>query len=143
MSKPTILIVDDEEELVEAISTRLSAEGLECVAAGNGEEGYARFQAGGIDLVITDVLMPGADGFSMVEWIRQVSTVPIIVITGYDRCREPFVADFPEVKCITKPYSSDELVNLVQEELAADSSKRHEGLNEEMMRAWQEDYRNG
>ena len=119
MEKPKVLIVDDEEELVEAISTRLSAEGFECVAAGNGEDGFSRFQAGGIDLVITDVLMPMSDGFSMVEWIRQVSDVPVIVITGYDRCREPFLSDFPEVKCIGKPYNSDQLVGLVQAELAA------------------------
>ena len=92
MEKPKILVVDDEEEFVEAISTRLSAEGFECVAASNGEDGFSRFQAGGIDLVITDVIMPMSDGFSMVEWIRQVSDVPIIVITGYDRCREPFLA---------------------------------------------------
>ncbi len=118
MEKPKILIVDDEEELVEAISTRLSAEGFECVAASNGEDGFSRFQAGGIDLVITDVIMPMSDGFSMVEWIRQASDVPVIVITGYDRCRELFLSDFPEVKCISKPYSSGQLVSLVQAELA-------------------------
>ncbi len=118
MEKPKILIVDDKEEVVEAISTRLSAEGFECVAASNGEAGLERFQAGGIDLVITDVIMPMSDGFSMVEWIRQVSDVPVIVITGYDQCREPFLSDFPEVKCIGKPYNSDQLVGLVQAELA-------------------------
>ena len=121
MEKPKILIVDDEEELLEAISTRLSAEGFECVTASNGQDGFSRFQAGGIDLVITDVIMPMSDGFSMVEWIRQVSDVPVIVVTGYDRCREPFLSDFPEVKCIGKPYSPGQLVSLVQAELAGHS----------------------
>jgi len=122
MEKPKVLVVDDEEELVEAISTRLSAEGFECVAASNGEDGFSRFQAGGIDLVITDVLMPMSDGFSMVEWIRQVSDVPVIVITGYERCREPFLSYFPEIKCLGKPYNSDQLVGLVQAELAGHGS---------------------
>ncbi len=122
MEKPKILIVDDEEELVEAISTRLSAEGFECVSAGNGEDGFSRFKAGGIDLVITDVIMPMSDGFSMVEWIRQVSDVPVIVITGYDPCREPFLSYFPEIKCLGKPYNSDQLVGLVQAELASHGS---------------------
>ena len=119
MEKPKVLVVDDEVELVDAISTRLSAEGFECVTASNGEEGFSRFQVGGIDLVITDVLMPMSDGFSMVEWIRQTSDVPVIVITGYDQCREPFLSDFPEIRCIGKPYSSDQLVSLVQAELAS------------------------
>ncbi len=114
MEKPKILIVDDEEEIVEAILTRLSAEGFECVTASNAEDGFSRFQAGGIDLVITDVIMPMSDGFSMVEWIRQVSDVPVIVITGYDQCREPFLSDFPDVKCMGKPYNSVQLVSLVQ-----------------------------
>jgi len=103
---------------VEAISTRLSAEGYECVTAGNGEDGFSRFQGGGIDLVITDVVMPMSDGFSMVEWIRQISDVPVIVVTGYDRCKEAFLSDFPEIKCIGKPYNSGQLVSLVQVELA-------------------------
>jgi len=119
---PTILIVDDEDEFAEAISTRLSAEGFECVSARNGEDGFSRFQAGGIDLVITDVLMPMSDGFSMVEWIRQVSDVPVIVITAYDQCRELFLSDFPEIKCIGKPYNSGQLVSLVQSELASRSN---------------------
>ncbi len=118
MEKPKILIVDDEEELVEAISTRLSAEGFECVAASNGEDGFSRFQAGGIDLVITDVIMPMSDGFSMVEWMRQVSDVPVIVITGYEQCHEPFLADFPRIKIISKPYNSEELLRLVEAELS-------------------------
>jgi DNA-binding response OmpR family regulator len=113
-----ILIVDDDDEMAEAIFVRLSAAGYECVTAGNGEDGYAQFDEGGIDLVITDVIMPMSDGFSMVEWIRQISDVPVIVITGYDECRQPFATDFPEIKCIGKPYHSDELLSLVATELA-------------------------
>ena len=115
---PRIRIVDDDDEMAEAISVRLSAAGYECVMAGTGEFGYSRFQKGGIDLVITDVVMPMWDGFSMVEWIRQVSDVPVIVITGYDQCRQMFASDFPEIKIIGKPYNSDELLGLVKEELA-------------------------
>ena len=115
---PRILIVDDDSEMVEAISLRLSAAGYQCVTAGNGDAGYLRFQDGGIDLVITDVIMPMSDGFSMAEWIRLVSDVPIIVVTGYNKCIQPFASDFPEIKCITKPYNQDELLRLVEVELA-------------------------
>ena len=114
-----ILVVDDDEELARAISKRLRAEGYECVTATGAEEGFSRFQAGDIDLVITDVIMPVSNGFSMAEWIRQVSNVPIIVLTGYEKCREPFLHDFPEVKCLTKPYHSDALLGLVEAELTS------------------------
>lgn len=123
METPKILIVDDDQEIVEAISTRLSAEGFECVGANSGDDGFSLFQADRIDLVITDVIMPMSDGFSMVEWIRQVSDVPVIVITGYDRCREAFLSDFPEIKCISKPYESAQVVGLVRAELAAHRDK--------------------
>jgi len=115
---PRILIVDDEEEIVQAISTRLSTAGYTCVSAGNGEDGYSLFQAGGIDLVITDVVMPMSGGFSMVEWIRQVSDVPVIVMTGYPQSQQPFLSDFPEIKCLAKPYNAEELLSLVKAELA-------------------------
>ena len=115
---PKILIVDDDNEIAEAICVRLSAAGYECATAGSGEDGYSRFQEGGIDLVITDVVMPMSDGFSMVEWIRQISDVPVIVVTGYDQCRQPFASDFPEIKCIVKPYNQDELLRLVEAGLA-------------------------
>jgi len=115
---PRILIVDDDEELARAISIRLTSAGYDCVTAGGAEEGFSRFQEDDINLVITDVIMPHSDGFSMTEWIRQVSDVPVIVITGYDRCREPFTHDFPEIKCLPKPYNAEDLLRLVESELA-------------------------
>ncbi|MDY7010555.1 MAG: response regulator [Planctomycetota bacterium] len=110
--------MDDDEEIIEAISTRLRAAGYDCVTADNGEDGFSRFQAGDIDLVITDVIMPASDGFNMTEWIRQVSDVPIIVLTAYEQCREPFLHDFPEIKFLTKPYHSDGLLRMVEVELS-------------------------
>lgn len=112
-----ILIVDDDSELARVIAIRLRAAGYDCVTATGAEEGFSRFQKGDISLIITDVVMPASDGFSMAEWIRQVSDVPIIVLTGYDQALEPFGHDFPEIKCLTKPYHSDELLGLVEAEL--------------------------
>jgi len=112
-----ILIVDDDEELARAASIYLNAAGHDCVTATGAEEGFTRFQRGDIDLVITDVIMPAPDGFHLVEWIRQVSETPIIVITGYDKALEPFGYDFPEIKCLSKPYNLNELLRLVKVEL--------------------------
>lgn len=118
-TRPRVLIVDDDDELAEAIAIRLSAAGYDCETAANGEEGFSRFQARLIDLVITDVIMPMSDGFSMVEWIRQISDVPVIVISGYPQSHQAFLSDFPDIRCITKPYNAEELLALVEEELTS------------------------
>ena len=81
------------------------------VAIGLREAGYS--------LVITDVIMPGPDGSSLAEWIRQVSHVPIPVITGYEQCREPFLRDVPDIKYLRKPYNAEELPRLVEVPLVA------------------------
>ena len=113
-----ILVAGDDEELVRGISICLRAAGYDCVTAPGREEGFSRFQKGDTDLVITDVVMPDSDGFSMREWIRQLSHVPIIVLTGYEQCREPFLQDFPDIKCLLEPYNSEELVRLVKAKLS-------------------------
>jgi len=114
----TILIIDDDESLLRAISTRLTSLRYHCVTAGSAEEGLEQFRLGRIDLVITDVIMPKSDGFSLLLKIREVSTVPIIVITGFAGKRPPFLRRFPDVKFFSKPFDWERLVELVEAELA-------------------------
>jgi DNA-binding NtrC family response regulator len=113
-----ILIIDDDESLLRAISTRLSSLRYHCVTAGSAEEGLEQFRLGRIDLVITDLVMPQSDGFSLLLKIREVSTVPIIVITGFASKRPDFLRRFPDVKFFSKPFDSESLTELVEAELA-------------------------
>ncbi len=83
-----ILIIDDDPIMRELASMRLSEAGYDFVVAENGEEGLARFQEGGFDLVISDVDMPCMDGFEVTRAIRRDPTrseTPVIVITGSER----------------------------------------------------------
>jgi len=116
-SKPnkTILIVDDEPRIIEAVSMNLELEGYAVLGAANGLEALNKLTQELPDLVILDVMMPEMDGFESLRRIREVSTVPVIMLTvkgdEFDRIRglELGADDY-----VTKPFSPRELVSRVK-----------------------------
>lgn len=82
MNKPTILLVDDEEDLLSLWTLRLESAGYNVIAAQSGEEAMASFSASSPQLVITDLRMGRMDGLSLYEAIRDLNTsVPVLIIT--------------------------------------------------------------
>lgn len=79
-----LLIVDNDEGLVEALSLRLSDAGFDCLTARSGSQGISLFHEGSFDAVLTDLNMPSGDGTSLIRGIRATSDVPVIVITGFE-----------------------------------------------------------
>ncbi len=79
-----ILIVDDDEGLLKLVSLTLHDEGYQVCTALNGHEALQVVLEEKIDLVILDVMMPGIDGWETCYRIRQVSDVPIIILTAKD-----------------------------------------------------------
>jgi DNA-binding response OmpR family regulator len=80
-----ILIVDDDAELRDALTERLSLHEFEAVAAENGVKGVQAAKAGQIDLVIMDVGLPDIDGREAVRILRKNGfKAPIIMLTGHD-----------------------------------------------------------
>jgi len=93
LTSRTILIVDDEPELLEIMSQILEQKGAKVLMASDGIQAFEIWsQNPQIDVVMTDVAMPGkdADGISLVKKIRAISSSkpPIIMITGYSRQTE-------------------------------------------------------
>ena len=115
---PTILIIDDDEDIARAMSIRLGSLGYDCVTAHDGEAGLERFHRGGIDLVITDVNMPRRSGFDVGETIWKVSDVPIIFITGFVENYPPFLAGEGGITFVFKPIDWKHLLHLVEAKLA-------------------------
>ncbi|MCS7002240.1 MAG: response regulator transcription factor, partial [Dehalococcoidia bacterium] len=77
----TILVVDDEPNLVEMTRSMLEREGYHVIDAANGKEAVQRARDLLPDLVLLDVMMPEMDGFEALKAIREVSTVPVIMLT--------------------------------------------------------------
>ena len=78
----TVLLVEDEEHLRATLAYNLRKAGYDVQSAASGLEAVARFQATSPDLVLLDVMLPGYDGFEVCRRIRQVSGVPILMLTA-------------------------------------------------------------
>ncbi len=84
MSNLRVLLVDDEEELVQALSERLRLRGFEVVVALSGEQALSILQEAAPDLMVLDLKMPGMDGMDVLRTTRQVSPqVQVIMLTGH------------------------------------------------------------
>ncbi|MHC4716893.1 MAG: response regulator [Planctomycetota bacterium] len=112
-----ILIIDDDASMVRMLAARLGDDGYDCVTATSRKQGLSRFRQGRFDLVITDMIMPKPDGFSLVDMIREVGEVPVIVVSGYARNRPPFLSEFCDVAFVSKPFDWRRLSDLVQAKL--------------------------
>jgi len=77
-----ILVIDDDPGLTSLLAEYLQTRGLEVATAPDGEQGLATLRAGGVDLVILDVMLPGKDGFEICREIRAESRVPVIMLTA-------------------------------------------------------------
>lgn len=76
-----ILIVEDEEPIANLINMNLSAEGYACTCAFDGEQGADCFERGSFDLVLLDIMLPGIDGYELLEYIKPFGT-PVIFLTA-------------------------------------------------------------
>jgi len=110
-----ILVVDDEERMVRFIRMNLEHDGFQVSEAFNGKQAIQKIRDVTPDLILLDVMMPDLDGFEVLETVREVSNVPVIMLTAKgeedDRVRglELGADDY-----VTKPFSPRELVSRVK-----------------------------
>jgi len=84
-----VLLVDDEEEFVSALSERLTLRGIEVDSTLNGEEALARLVAKDFEVVILDVMMPGLGGLEVLRQIKATHpNTQVILLTGHGSTRE-------------------------------------------------------
>lgn len=79
-----ILVAEDEYDIRELLQNYLENEGYQVVTASNGEEALAAFLQHGADLILLDILMPKLNGYEVCSSIRELSDVPIIMLTALD-----------------------------------------------------------
>lgn len=81
--KKTILCVDDNEQTLSIRKIMLETRGYRVLACNNGEAALAAFRRGGVDLVLTDLIMPGVDGSKLIAEIKTLSPqTPAVLISG-------------------------------------------------------------
>jgi len=110
-----VLLVDDDPLILWSLHQSLAAAGHEVIQAGTGNEALTLLHANRFDLVLTDLKLPGEDGFKVVEASRTLSPgIPIIMMSAHGK------GDLQEkirtygIRFIDKPFNVNEVVRLVE-----------------------------
>ncbi|MBD5093221.1 MAG: response regulator transcription factor [Subdoligranulum sp.] len=125
-----ILIVDDEPAIAELIELTLQDAGYTCVTALNGDDAADYIERQRFDLILLDVMLPGVDGFSLMEYIEPTGT-PVMFITARDAVEDRVrglragAYDY-----IIKPFAASELLARV------DGLMRHTGRRGAVLQLW-------
>ncbi|HKK26331.1 MAG TPA: response regulator transcription factor [Gracilimonas sp.] len=118
MAEKTILVVDDEKDLLDLIEYNLKKEGFNVLKAENGEEGIERAKEFHPDLVLMDIMMPKMDGMEAVEKMRkddELKSIPIIFLTARsDEKTEVEGLNKGGDDYITKPISTTKLISRIK-----------------------------
>jgi two-component system alkaline phosphatase synthesis response regulator PhoP len=138
MERRRILIVDDESDLRTMLSSYLGAEGFDVAEAIDGNQALEQIDSIRPDLVVLDVGLPGIDGFEVLRRVRQVSDVPIIMLTAHAEEVDRIVGlTVGADDYVTKPFSPRELIARISAVLrrttrtvgiATDETLKFEGL---------------
>ena len=110
-----ILVVEDSEAILDAVTDALAAEGFQVQGASDGRVGLETAQADPFDLVILDLMLPGLSGTEICRRLRAESAVPIIMLTARDSEADRVLGlEIGADDYITKPFSEVELVSRVR-----------------------------
>ena len=116
---PKILIVDDDVDLVKAMSTVLKSKRYEVITGFNGEEGLQKARTEKPDLVLLDIMMPVMDGYDVAYHFKKdpvLSKIPVLALTSFSESSgQPF--EFEVSEYIRKPIAPKDLLEMVGKHL--------------------------
>lgn len=123
MDRKTILIADDDVNLMRALAVRLEAEGYRCICTQDGYFAVAQALKEQPDLLLLDVNMPAGDGFSVRKRLLEATPpvkTPVVYITGerFDAVSES-AASLGASHVLPKPFETGELLACIREAIAA------------------------
>ena len=114
----TILVCDDDKEIVDAIEIYLIQEGYQVVKAYDGEQALDMLRTKKIDLMVIDVMMPKLDGIRATFQARKTSSIPIIILSAKSEDADKILGlNIGADDYITKPFNPLELVARVKSQL--------------------------
>jgi DNA-binding response OmpR family regulator len=114
-SHPLVLVVDDEPRIIRFVRINLEMEGFRVIEASDGLEALTQVREKMPDMVLLDVMMPEMDGFETLRMVREISSVPVIMLTVRSSEEDKVKGlDLGADDYITKPFSPRELVSRVR-----------------------------
>jgi DNA-binding response OmpR family regulator len=136
--KPRVLIAEDDPDTLVILRVNLNAAGIEPMLAGDGRTAIARIEADKPDAVLLDVLLPGIDGWQVLEELHaKGDPVPVIMCSAKDNIHDMQRArDLGAVAYLTKPFDIDRLVEVTtqvvgmrERESSTDTVRGVEGID--------------
>lgn len=129
LMRDSVLIVDDEPDMVELIAAQLRAAGYRIATALNGEAAVRQAEILLPDLIVLDLMLPDIDGFTICEMLRRrpsTAGIPILILTGMSG----EMARFHGLECgaidyLRKPFESHDLVERVRQGVSAGKAQKH------------------
>ena len=124
MIRGKILVVDDEKPIAEILRYNLEQEGFTVIVAYDGEQAVSQTKAQHPELILLDIMLPKQDGFAACREIRQISNVPIIMLTAKDTELDKVLGlELGADDYVTKPFSAREVVARVKAQLRRSQSR--------------------
>lgn len=112
-TKKKILIVDDERAILKVLSIKLRVSGYDVITALGGQEAFDLIDSASPDIMLLDIIMPGIDGFEVLEKLRISSKLPVIVYSARPENVQKAMSlganDF-----LSKPFDVDDLVKRIE-----------------------------
>lgn len=122
MAKRRLLIVDDEHDFVDALSTRLEAKGYDVIKAFDGKEGLEKAHLEHPDLIVLDIIMPEMSGYDVCRKLKvdqKFNNIPIIILTAkFEPSDIEFGKEMGADAYLTKPVELDVLSDKISELLS-------------------------
>ena len=116
---PKVLVVDDDEHILRSLSQYLELEDFRVISASSGPEALKLFAEEKPDLLVLDVMMPGMDGFQVLESLRKdpnTAQVPVLMLTARDQHNDIVKGyQMGATSYLVKPFNLDELVEAIRE----------------------------
>ena len=114
-NKKRILVVDDEKGLAKIIRLNLEQDGFDVVEAYNGAQAMEKLRTTLPDLILLDVMMPDMDGFTVLKMVREIGSIPVIMLTAKGEEDDKIKGlELGADDYVTKPFSPRELTSRIR-----------------------------
>ena len=113
--KQVIMVVDDDENIAQLVRLYLEKEGFEVISFSRGDSALTAFKSNPPALLLLDIMLPGMDGWQVCRAIRQISSIPIIMLSAKDETFDKVLGlELGADDYITKPFDPKELIARVK-----------------------------